>query len=319
MMKLWVGCALVLACLGQAHAQFVNGPDCPANPVMPDREVIRSAMASATDRGFLWRIEKDGMVSHLFGTMHLGQFEWMFPGPQLTKALASARFVALELNPFSPDTQAYIANSQRQSILPIPPQVELELAKMAKELCVDPAVLKAVNQESIFAILTLANARKRGLFIEYGSEVFLAGFASGAKKTVVELENAALQSKAIKQSLGEDPDWQIAQIWIKDYREGKSAKQLEKMVTAWNLSDFATFEQYEKWCDCLNSEEEQKRWRVLNDDRNDFLALRIAQEHEKSNGSVVAAIGSLHFTGPKAVQQLLAKQGFTVTRLVPAQ
>jgi uncharacterized protein len=308
---------LVLSSSNVARAQFVSGPDCPVNPVMPGPEVIRDTMAKATDRGFLWRLEKDGKTSHVFGTVHLGQFEWMFPGPALRDAMVKAKAIALELNPMSTENQQFFAKSQRDGLLPIPPALAQRLENVSKALCVDNTLLQAVNQETLVSVLTLASARREGWYADYGSEVFMAGFAFGAKKPVVELENAALQSQALKTSMGGDPDWKVVTQWLDDQDSGKTVKVLKRMMIAWNTSDIKAFETYAEWCECAITEADKERMRLLNDERNDNLAARIMQEHEKSGGNLLAAIGTLHFTGPKAVQKLLAGLGFTVTRVVP--
>ncbi len=310
-------CGLLLAS-SLLRAQFVSGPNCPVNPTMPGPEVIRETMAKATDRGFLWRIEKGGKTSHLFGTVHLGQFEWMFPGPALRDALVKAKVIALELNPMSAENQQFFAKAQREGVLPVPPALSQRLETVSKTLCIDNALLQSVNQETLVSILTLASARREGLFADYGSEIFMAGFAFGSKKPVVELENAVLQSQVLKTSMGGDPEWTMVTQWLDDQDSGKTVKILQRMITAWNASNLNEFESYADWCECAVTDADRERMRLLNDERNDNLAARIMQEHEKSGGNLVAAIGTLHFTGPKAVQKLLASLGFTVTRVAPS-
>ena len=69
---------------------------------------------------------------------------------------------------------------------------------------------------------------------------------------------------------------------------------------------------YAQWCDCLTTEEEQRFMQAINDARNPGMAQGIAQLHDKGQ-RVFAAIGMLHMTGPKAVQNLLRQAGFQVT------
>ena len=61
--------------------------------------------AEGTDHGFLWRISKDGRTSYLYGTMHVGKFDWAFPGPSLMQALRATDTVALELDMLDADIQ----------------------------------------------------------------------------------------------------------------------------------------------------------------------------------------------------------------------
>jgi uncharacterized protein len=307
----------LLMCTGVCQAQFLNGPQCPVTPTMPPQAVIAEAFAKATDTGFLWRIEKNGKASHLYGSVHVGQFNTMFPGPKLFEAIKQAQTVALELNPMSNENQQYFAKVQREGVMPLPAPLKARLSEVATKLCVDSQLLEQVNQETIVAVLTLAGARMSGYFADWGTEMFLAGLASSTKKTIVELESAQSQSQMLKQTMGSEVDWQVLEQWLDDYASGKSQNQLLRMLKAWRSSDYAEFQNYLEWCECVKTEDDKRRWRLLNDDRNEQIALRIEQEHNKSSGPILAVVGSLHFTGPKALQVLLANAGFTVTRLVP--
>ena len=43
---------------------------------------LDEAQRHARDRGFLWKLEKDGRTSWLYGTVHVARLEWAFPGPR---------------------------------------------------------------------------------------------------------------------------------------------------------------------------------------------------------------------------------------------
>src|SRR5882724_5290074 len=81
----------------KAHAAAAQ-TRCPplAQPLSPEQ--LEAGMRDARDRGFLWRISKDGRTSYLYGTIHVGRVAWMFPGPVLTDALRASDVVALELD-----------------------------------------------------------------------------------------------------------------------------------------------------------------------------------------------------------------------------
>ena len=49
--------------------------DCPPPPAPPSAETLALAQGAARDRGFLWRLEKDGRSSWLYGTLHLARLE----------------------------------------------------------------------------------------------------------------------------------------------------------------------------------------------------------------------------------------------------
>ena len=72
-----------LACTGTAQAE----PDCPPVAGAPSPDALAAAARTASDRGPLWRIERDGRSSWLYGTLHVGRLAWAFPGPNVSAAL----------------------------------------------------------------------------------------------------------------------------------------------------------------------------------------------------------------------------------------
>ena len=67
------------------------------NGQAPTPEQIQAAQRDARDRGFLWRISKDGRSSYLYGTLHVGKLDWAFPGPRLAEALRDTDALAVEI------------------------------------------------------------------------------------------------------------------------------------------------------------------------------------------------------------------------------
>src|SRR5437763_6015355 len=88
-----------LVSIGAVHAE---GDGCVAPPGID--EVTQAATKFAPrDRGLLWRIEKDGRTSWLYGTIHVGKPEWIVPGPTIMRALMASDTVVLELDLSNPD------------------------------------------------------------------------------------------------------------------------------------------------------------------------------------------------------------------------
>jgi hypothetical protein len=94
-------CALTVG--ANSWAQMPS--DCPPAAQPPSAEQMRLGMRDARDRGFLWRISKDGHSSYLYGTVHVAKMEWMFPGPAVTSALRTSNTIALELDVLDPQVQ----------------------------------------------------------------------------------------------------------------------------------------------------------------------------------------------------------------------
>ena len=76
--------------------------DCPPPPTPPGADEMRAAQRDASDRGFLWRLQKDGTVSWLYGTVHLARLGWMFPGPQGARGAGRQRHRRARARPARP-------------------------------------------------------------------------------------------------------------------------------------------------------------------------------------------------------------------------
>ena len=94
-----IGCALHAGLhAADAASAPVARSRLPAGRAGADGRQIQAAQRDARDRGFLWRVTKQGRSSYLFGTLHLGKMPWIFHGPRLREALAQTDTLALELD-----------------------------------------------------------------------------------------------------------------------------------------------------------------------------------------------------------------------------
>ena len=101
---------------------------------------------------------------------------------------------------------------------------------------------------------------------------------------------------------------------VEQLERGSAQRVIGRLATAWERGDLAEIGAYERWCDCVASDDDRAQLRRLNDDRNPALADGIEALH-RSGRSVFAAVGALHMTGDKALPALLAQRGFIVQRV----
>ncbi len=307
----WRGAWLALMLLAAGPAQARTAVVCPPEARAPAPEQIQTAMRQARDRGFLWRIRKDGRESFLFGTVHVARLEWMFPGPTVARALQASDTVALELDMSDPDVvrrmAAHMAAPPGQSI---PKPLKARLRGLAQAACLAPARIDGLVPEMQIATLSVMIARHDGLDPAYGIDVFLAGYGRGAKKTVVSLETPERQMQAIRMA-SPAQTLEALEQGIADLEAGRVRPMLLRLAKVWANADRAALSRYEEWCDCMKTERDRLTMKRLLDERNPALADAIAALHA-SGKSVFAAVGSLHMFGPTALPLLMAERGFTV-------
>ncbi|VTU17887.1 TraB family protein [Variovorax sp. PBL-E5] len=315
------GAGLVFAA-GAAQAAPAGesaSPACPPAAVMPDlsRDGLAAAMQRAVDRGILWRIDKDGHSSWLYGTLHLGEADWMFPGPTVRRAMAESDTVALELDPLDPATQAAFAApiDEAAAARVLTPERRRRLDRQAARACVPEATLARMPPVLQATTLALLSARTDGLYAQFGSEAFLSGLARGRGKPVVALETAAAQWKALIGGSEADQGEQVDAA-LDELEAGQSAAKTSELAQAWAHSDGSKLDRYAQWCGCMDTAADRRMLRRLLDDRNPHLADGIARLHAEGQ-RVFGAVGALHMIGPLGLPALMAARGFRVTRMLP--
>ena len=316
--------ALVMASLiapfAATSAQAQPAPACPPTAQVPTTEQVQAGMRDARDHGFLWRLRRDGRVSFLYGTVHVARVEWMYPGPRVLRALNASDTVALELDLLDPDVQRRLGSAMA-ALAPasgtlrsaLPDEMQQRLQRQVEAECLPAQALAALSPEMQVVTLTSLAGRRDGLDPSYGIDIFLAGWAHAANKTVVSLETPELQIALLKADTEAERN-EFVQGALTQIETGQSRPVLRRMTQAWADGNLADFASYAEWCDCIKTAADGKAMARLLDDRNPALADAVAALH--ANGQrVFAAVGSLHMAGPMGLPALLAQRGFLVERL----
>lgn len=308
---LLVLCAALLSLGGRAEIATDGSAPQYAPPTAEQLQAYRN---EARDRGFLWRIEKDGRSSYLYGTVHVGKLQWMFPGPVLLQALGETDRLALELDMLDPDIQQRIAaalGKQRRSELPAPLQERIR--RQAKASRLPYAALAEMSPELQVVTLTIMVARHHGLDPAYAMDVMLAGFGHQSRRPVTSLETPELQLQALHMgSARETRDFVDASLQALE--SGQAARTLVRLSRIWEESDYAAMEDYPAWCNCMETPVERKAMKRLLNARNPALAKGIDALH-RQGGRVFAAVGSLHLFGPQGLPRLMQNKGYKVQRV----
>jgi hypothetical protein len=304
--------ALASALLGAAAVLAQAQPSCPPPTPVPSAELFEAAQRQAKDRGLLWRIQRDGRTSWLYGTLHLGRAEWLAPGPQVRAAIEASDLVALEIDITDP-----AALEQARSATPpapeLPQPLRQRLARQTERACLPEGALDRLHPVMQGVTLALLEARWESLDARFGQEFVLAMAARRLGRPTASLESAADQmallipgeaARAIDML-----DSALAQV-----EDGSARRGLRRLAQAWEAGKLAELGDYERWCECMRNAEDRAQLQRLNDGRNPALAARIDDLH-RSGKRVFAAVGALHMTGPLALPDLLRARGFRVERV----
>ena len=276
---------------------------------------MQDAVARAQDHGVLWRLRKDGRDLYLFGTLHVGKLDWIFPGPQLTMALRASDTIALELDLQDPGVQkAFKTAMDHMAPLRIDAALQARLDRQADNACLPRKALAGAHP--IFQAVTyvLLAAREVGLDQGYAQEHMLGEVSKKTGVPVVSLETPAIQVRALAGKNAKEGQ-QLLEETLGELEHNKIAPPLLRVANAWANSQLGVLESYEQWCECTDTPADRLRLRQVLFDRNPHLADRIAAEHAAGK-RVFAAVGALHMIGPQGLPSLLAARGFEVELLV---
>lgn len=302
--------ALSIAWLSGAHART----DCPPVPQPPTQEQLAEGFRTAKDRGAMWTLTKDGRTSYLYGTLHVGRMAWAFPGPKLLQALRDTQVLALELDPTDPNLQAEMqAVSAQAGKVTLSPADQSRLDAQADAACVPREALRPMHPVMQLVTYGILSARRDGLDPGFGQEFTLLGFARAQQRAIVSMESMTSQMTVLLPRDAASARASFERL-LGDLEIGKARTQIVRISEAWASGDMNLLGSLEALCACQPTQEEREFSRLINDDRNPHLARRIAEEHGKGR-PVLAAVGILHMTGPKALTTLLAQQGFEVRRV----
>lgn len=312
--RLAVAALALLAGLGPTSLRAQDR--CPPPTPTLDADTARQLASQAPDRGLLWRFEKDGRHGWLYGTIHVGRPEWVFPGPLVSQALSEAQTLALEIDPLDPAMQRRLQAlvAARPGAYRLPAALAGRLAAHRRAACLDHSLDTLRPEMAALTLLTLS-ARQVGLDPAYGVDSALALRAQALGRARVSLETPDEQLQPL---LGHSPAATQAQVaeLLAALDGPESLAVMQRLAQAWADSRLDELSRYAQWCQCLETPAQRAQQARLIDRRNLALADRVAARHAAGERLFVA-VGALHLTGAQGLPALLAQRGYRLTQVWP--
>lgn len=284
-------------------------------------QAVKAAQRQPQDRGFLWRLERDGRTSWLYGTLHLGRAAWVVPGPQLAAALRASDAMALEIDPLDLEAMKPLfepGDPVRRAQVLTPERLQ-RLQRQWQAACAEDADGRHARLQPMLqtTVLSGQSAQRDGLYTDFAIDLVLAGYARRAGVPLVALESAQSQMELFRADTAEEEAQQIDEA-LDELENGRLRQRMGELAAMWARSDWPRLQAYEQWCECLDTPAERALMRRLLDERNPGLADGIEALHARGQ-RVFAAVGALHMVGPTALPVLLAQRGFVLTPVLPAR
>ncbi len=315
------GAAAALAAWALAAAlPAAAGPACPPSAQSQmGPAAMKEAQRRPQDRGYLWRLDKDGRVSWLYGTLHLGRAAWTVPGPHLAAALRQADTLALELDPLDAEAMKPLLApgdpARRAQVLTAERARRLQRQWQAVCAAEEGRLLAALPPVLQVTALSGHAARADGLHPEFAIDAVLAGYARRARLPLVALESARDQRALFVPETAAEEAEQVDDA-LAELENGRLRRRMGELAQMWASGDLARLASYPQWCECMQTPAERALMHQLLEARNPALARGIAALHD-GGLRVFAAVGALHMVGAEGLVALLQRRGFAVTQVLP--
>jgi len=308
-------CAASVVAPGDAASAPTADAQCLPQAVAPTRDDMLDGMRHAVDSGLLWKATKDGRTVYLYGTIHVAQLSWMYPGPHVMRAVMASDVIALELDLTDPDVMARLqkAIAPRPDAPPLPEALARRLAARMAADCIPAGAFAAMRPEMQAVTVQLLEGQRVGLYAAYGIDMVMAGLGQGLKKPIRSLETPESQASLLVSDDPADTATTVGQV-LDELEAGKGPPMLQRLAGDWQRGDLADLSAYTSWCECLDTPQQRDDFVKLVDDRNPLMADKIVQWHAEGK-SLFVAVGALHMIGAVGLPALLKARGFAVERV----
>jgi uncharacterized protein YbaP (TraB family) len=270
-------------------------------------------------RGTLYRVRYHDHTSYLFGTIHVGRPDFFPLEPQATQALSEAATLALELD--LRDAAAMQDAVQKYGMYIGDDTVDKHLSALGLQRLQAALTQSHIPFERvahmktwmIANLLLVAALEQQGYHTDLSTESYLSAAAAEQGKSIVGLESADFQL-SLFDSLTEKQQEQYLIDNLKDMQSGEMRKNTQELVDAWASANQKAFNHLLAQAQKDRTTSGKFFIQVLLAKRNPVLADKIEAMIKDQKASFVG-IGLLHLIGSNGVPQLLAKRGYTVTKL----
>jgi uncharacterized protein len=293
-LRLFIGAILLIEINTAVGAQ-----DCPARPLPLEQARDYIEKTPAINAGLLWRVEKSGRTSWLYGTLHLMHIDYAKPGTQIMMGMRASDVLAVEINFHEP--QQPVENSRNQKFEMSKEQLARLQSAYQKECIKEYPAQPALN------LLMISQANRQGLFEGYGPDARLMQIAKRMNKPIVQLESLEQQIKAFTPRSQIEFSEQVNSS-LKSFENGALFSYLGGLAIAWQRNDLQAFIQKTELMDAQDSDFARR----INYERNILMAGKIDDLHIEGK-RVFVAVGAFHMTGKHGIPKLLEEKGYTVT------
>ena len=270
-------------------------------------------------RGMLYRITYQGQSSYLFGTVHAGK-DASFPlDPEVTRALASANKLVLELDtrngePIRRAVGKYGTYDSGDTISNhLSPQALRKLNKALDDAGITMTEVARFRPWMVANLLLGAQMAQRGFQRGQAVESYLLAAAQEQRKKVLQLENADYQLSLFTAMNDAQQESYLLEN-IADMDDGAAVKKSEDLMDAWANADSGKVDDLLRELSRGNTVSANFLVDTVLGKRNVLMA-RSIESIMRDNQTAFIGVGLLHLSGPNGLPTLLKQRGYAVEKM----
>lgn len=274
---------------------------------------------SAPHHGGLYRISRDGRVAYLFGTVHVGASSFYPLAPEVSRALASAGRVVVELD-VNADA-AFARAVARHGSYPDDDHIRNHisrdtLAQMTERLHAYGVSVSSMARYKPWLVANLLlsmELERHGLRRTDGVEQVLLQVARRRGAPVAELESADYQLGLFDTMNDIDAERYLRET-LRGLRDGSVLRRARAIVAAWSSGNSEAMDGLLADATGGPGVVEDFTRRILLGRRNPQMVAHIEQLM-RQGGVTFVGVGLLHLLGANGLPQLLAQRGYLVEQV----
>ncbi len=286
---------------------------------LPYAASAQARPADARRQGALYRVSRDGQVSYLFGTVHVGSKSFYPLAPEVNQALADATRLVVELDTRSDEAfqRALLAHGSYRAGDHIGQHLSPDtLARLTGALHAVGIALGSVANLKPWLLANLLmglELERSGYQRSQGLETFLLANAQSRRTAIAELESADYQLALFDTLSDADAERYLLES-LDELANGSSLRKARAVMDAWNSGDAHALDALIADATGGGSLISEFTRRTLLDKRNPEMAARIALIMQDGKTTFVG-VGLLHLLGNKGLPRLLSQRGYQVERM----
>ena len=275
--------------------------------------VFTVSVSADNQKPDLWKVEKDGVASYLFGSIHAGSKDMYPMSPMVMDAYNKTSSLVVEVDLASVDQAQMAQKFQKYGMNPSTPleaRLSPETLKTYKESCSTQSLpcqqFAPFKPWALSTVVLMMKMQQLGYTPDLGIDMHFLKLAHSSNKNIINLETVDSQLKL----LSSFNQAQEEKMLVDSLKADK--KQIDELFNAWkNGDDNVLMDYYTKGAEIP---EIKDMYVKMLDVRNIQMVASLSNFLDKKQ-SLFVVVGAMHMIGEKGIVNLLREKDYSVIQI----